>query len=490
MRIWRKKQESFWRSEILLNKYLRKGREKMSNSTNTRNDKASMLSTVAYSIGSSGANVSFYMINNFLMVFYTDIVGLTASAISIIMLLARIWDAANDPMMGIIEDRTHTRLGKFRPWLIVGPPFLAVFNVLTFTVFPLEGTMKAVVCGICYIGAGMFYTVVQVAVNGLVNRLTNDSQQKMNIISIAQIANQLGQIAVAAVLMPIILHFSGNEVANGRGYFFGTLIISLVTLPMIWFAAWKCREVSVDEPQAAGGEKKKASLGTSIKGILKNDQLCISILTTFLSCVAIIGRYALLSYYLIYVAKSYMLISVVFSLMSFSQMLGNIPLPFLTKKFGKKTVFIWMNICSATAMVALFFAPVTTLVVIVLSFIIGFLGAAGSITYSFICDCVEYGNWKLGIRDDGLAFSMMSFGVKLSSAITGAIGAPLLVAVGYVANQDQSAYTTTAINAIVNIAPAVIILISLLPLIKYKLDNKTMDKISADLAERNSASAN
>lgn len=454
----------------------------------SKNEQVSKSSMVAYAIGSSGANASFYMINNYLMLYYTDVVGLGATAISLIMLIARIWDAANDPMMGVIEDRTHTRLGKFRPWLIIGPPFLALFNILTFTVFPMQGTLKAVVCGICYIGAGMAYTVVQVAVNGLVNRLTNDSQSKMQVISIAQIANQIGQIAIAAVLMPIILYFSGSDVANARGYFWGTLFVSLVTLPMMWIAAWKCREVHVDEaPVAADNQQsgEKKSLWQSIKTTFSNDQLVIAVLTTFISCVSIIGRYALLSYYLIYVVGSYTLISPVFSLMSTMQMFGNIPIPMLTKRFGKKNVFIAANIISAAAMVGLFLAGsgASSVVVIALSAVIGLFGASGSITYAFVCDCVEYGYWRFGIRDDGLAFSLMSFGVKLSTALTGAIGVPMLVAVGYVAGEAQSAGTMTSINAIVNIAPAIILMISLLPLAKYHLDQKTMDQIAADLAE-------
>lgn len=443
-------------------------------------------STIAYAIGSSGANASFYMINNYLMLFYTDVVGLAATAISLIMLIARIWDAINDPMMGVIEDRTHTKLGKFRPWLIVGPPFLALFNILTFTVFPLHGTLKVVVCGVCYIGAGMAYTVVQVAVNGLVNRITNDSGNKMKVISIAQIANQVGQTVIAAVLMPVILYFSGSDVANARGYFWGTVFVCVVTVPMIWIAAWKCREVTTVEEthtEKSAGEKK--SLWESIKLVFSNDQLVVAILTTFLSCISIIGRYALLSYYLIYVVGSYAIISPVFTIMSLAQMVGNVPIPALTEKFGKKKTFIGANICSIIAMILLFFVPKgASIPVIILSAIIGLFGASGSITYAFVCDCVEYGDWKYGIRDDGLAFSMMSFGVKLSSAITGAIGVPLLVAVGYVAGQAQSAGTTTAINAIVNLIPAVILAISLIPLCKYKLDKETMQKISTELAER------
>ncbi|MBQ9611274.1 MAG: MFS transporter [Lachnospiraceae bacterium] len=452
-----------------------------------------MTSTIAYAIGSSGANASFYMINNYLMLFYTDIVGLAASAISLIMLIARIWDAANDPMMGIIEDRTKTKLGKFRPWLIVGPPFLALFNLLTFTVFPLQGTAKVLVCGICYIGAGMAYTVVQVAINGLVNRITDDSQAKMKVISIAQIANQLGQVAIAAVLMPVILHFSGSDVANARGYFWGTLFVCIVTVPMIWISAWKCREISTEEtPVQAAGTKEKKSLLKSLKLTFSNDQLVVAVASTFLSCVAIIGRFALLSYYIIYVVGSYTLIAPVFSIMSLAQMVGNVPLPYVTAKFGKKKTYIVCNLITACLLVLLFFvssAP-SNAVIIGISAVIGFLSACSSITYSFVCDCVEYGDWKYGIRDDGLAFSIMSFGVKLATAITGAIGAPLLVAAGYVANQAQAPGTVTAINGIVNLAPAVILVIAMLPLFRYKLDQKMMDQVTQELIVRRSGAKN
>ncbi|MBR4394672.1 MAG: MFS transporter [Oscillospiraceae bacterium] len=464
----------------------------MSDLRKTENGKLPLRSTIAYSIGSSGANVSFYMINNYLMLFYTDIVTLSAAAISAIMLIARIWDAVNDPMMGMVEDRTRTRWGKFRPWLMIGPPFLAIFNLLTFTAFPLTGATKAIVCGICYIFAGMAYTVVQVAINGLVNRITNDPQAKMNVIAIAQIANQIGQVIIAAVLMPIILHFSaGHEVADGHGYFMGTLFVCLVTVPMIWYAAWRCREVSVDEP-ATVEKKEKKPLGESLKLVAKNDQLVFSVLSTFLACVGIIGRYAVLSYYVIYVVGSYTLISPVFAVMSFAQMIGNMPLPWLTKKFGKIKVYVVANFLSAAVLVLLFFlskAP-NNAVIIAMSAIIGFLGASGSISYSFTCDSVEYGDWKYGIRDDGLAFSIMSFGVKLSQALTGALAAPLLVAMGYVANQAQAPSTVNGINALVNIAPAVILVIAMVPiLLKYRLDEPTMAKITAELTERRAAAA-
>ena len=463
------------------------------NNTPNVREKLDMTSTIAYAIGSSGANASFYMINNYLMLFYTDVVGLAATAISLIMLIARIWDAINDPMMGMIEDRTKTRFGKFRPWLMIGPPFLAIFNLLTFTVFPLQGAAKAFVCGICYIFAGMAYTIVQVAINGLVNRITNDPQNKMRVISIAQIANQLGQVAIAAALMPIILHFSHSDVANAHGYFMGTLFVAVLTVPMLWIAAWKCREVSTDDEKAdASKPKEKKPIMESLKLIVKNDQLVVAVVSIFISCFAIIGRFALLSYYVIYVVGSYTLIAPVFSIMSLAQMVGNIPLPYITRKIGKKKTYIYANLIIVGLLVLLFFVSKnpSNAVVIAISALIGLFSASSSVTYSFVCDCVEYGDWKYGIRDDGLAFSMMSFGVKLAQALSGAVGAPLLVAVGYVANAEQTAGTVTAINAIINIAPAVIMVIALIPLaLKYKLDDKLMDNITADLIARRSGEA-
>ena len=101
-----------------------------------KKEKMNMVSAVSYAIGYGGTNVIWYMVSNFLLLFYTDVCTLSAAAISTMMLIARIWDAVNDPMMGAIVDRTNTRWGRFKPYIAIGAPFLAIFNVLTFTVWP------------------------------------------------------------------------------------------------------------------------------------------------------------------------------------------------------------------------------------------------------------------------------------------------------------------------------------------------------------------
>lgn len=450
--------------------------------------KMNIPSTIAYIIGSGGANASFAMINTYLMLFYTDVVGLSAAAISLIMLIARVWDAVNDPMMGIIADRTHTRFGKFRPWLMVGPPFLAVFNILTFTVWPLDGALKAVVCCICYIGAGMAYTIVGTAINGLVNRLTNNPAFKMKLIAWAQIGNQIVGAIMSATMMPMILYFSKSDVANATGYFWAAVVVSVITGLMALLAAWKCREVqSPGEEQGIKKSDQKVSLLTSLKSLAKNRQLLLSVSSIFFVSFGNMARMTMISYYVIYCLGSYDLIAVIITAGTVGSMIGNIPLPFLTEKFGKKKVYIVMEAITAALMVVWFFMPAGTpgFVFIGLSFIGGVTGSVTSITYAFTCDSIEYGDLKYNVRDEGLAFTTMSFMVKLGGAIVGSLGVMLLSAIGYVPGEVQSAATLTGISAIVNLFPACVIVIGvLLVAFGYKLTNEKMAEVTNELVKK------
>lgn len=444
-------------------------------------------SAFAYVVGYSGTSVIWYMINNYLMLFYTDVVGLAAGAISLIMLIARIWDAINDPMMGAIVDRTHTKWGKFKPYLALGAPFLAIFNILTFTVWPVKGTAKVIICLLCYIGVGMAYTVIQVAINGLVNRLSNNPQIKMDIISMAQVGSSIIQTILGACAMPLILTFSKSDVANGKGYFGATIVFSLVALPMFWFCAVRCREVKDSAtPQIIKGVKpEKKPLLKSLKAVIKNRMLLIAVICVFIGAVSQIARMSMLTYYLIYVAGAYTYIAPVFTTISLLQIVGNLFLPIATRKFGKIRWFVFTMTINSFSMIALFIIPSSSIVVIlVCSAIYGITNSATSICYSMVCDSIEYGDYKFGVRDDALAFSMMSLGVKIATAVTGSVTVLLLAAIGYVAGAEQSAATQQGINLIVNLIPGILGLIALVPLKWYTLNENKMDEIRIELEAR------
>ncbi len=449
-------------------------------------EKASPKLMIGYGLGEVGCQMSWYMINNYLNIFYTDVVGLTGSAISAIVLIARIWDAINDPMMGQIADRTKTRWGKFRPYLMFAPPFLALFNILTFTVFPVEGMAKVILCGICYIGAGMAYTACSIAYQAMLNVIAVDSRVRQLLATARSTGSSIIGIILSMVAMPLILQFStavnenGEAMADGHGYFVATVIFSLILIPVFWICAAMCKETYTDKLHASA-PAEKASFLDNMKGLIQNDQLLMVVLATVLGTICVTGRYGILVYHVIYVVGGPQYIATMFTAMTVGQLVGTLTVPWGTKQFGKRNYMIIMNVVMAGGFVALFLNPTSNPVFLIGASFIGSLGfGAPAICYGMVGDSLEYGDWKLGKRQEGLAASMLSFGVKLATALCAPV-VMLLEMVGYVPNIEQTASTKMGINFMVNMLPAILAIVSIIPLLWYKLSDKRVAEIRADL---------
>ena len=449
-------------------------------------EKASPKLLVGYGLGEIGCQMSWYMINNYLNIFYTDVVGLTGAAISTIVLIARIWDAINDPMMGQIADRTTSRWGKFRPYLMFAPPVLAIFNILTFTVFPVQGPMKAILCGVCYIGAGMAYTACSIAYQALLNVIAVDSRVRQLLATARSTGASIIGIILSMVAMPLILRFSsavnanGEPMADGHGYFVATVIFSLVLIPVFWLCAYICKETYTDKLHASVSTEKVTFLD-NMKGLLQNDQLLMVVIATVIGTICVTGRYGILVYHVIYVVGGPQYIATMFTAMTVGQLVGTLTVPWGTKVFGKRNYMIIMNVVMAGGFVALFLNPTSNPVYLIGASFIGSLGfGAPAICYGMVGDSLEYGDWKLGKRQEGLAASMLSFGVKLATALCAPV-VLLLEAVGYVPNVEQTASTQMGINFMVNMLPAILAIVSCIPLIWYKLSDKRVAEIRKDL---------
>ena len=439
-----------------------------------------------YGLGEVACQMSWYMINNYLNIFYTDVVGLSGAAISAIVLIARIWDAINDPMMGQIADRTNTRWGKFRPYLYFAPPFLAIFNILTFTVFPVQGVTKVVLCGICYILAGMAYTACSIAYQAMLNVIAVDSRARQLLATARSTGASIIGIILSLVAMPLILHFSsavnesGEAMADGHGYFVATVIFSLVLIPVFWACATICKETYTAQLHS-NVPAEKSSFLDNMKGLIQNDQLLIVVIATVVGTICVTGRYGILVYHVIYVVGGPQYISTMFTAMTVGQLVGTLTVPWGTKTFGKKNYMIIMNVIMCAGFVALFLNPTSNPVYLIGASFIGSIGfGAPAICYGMVGDSLEYGDWKLGKRQEGLAASMLSFGVKLATAVCAPV-VLLLEAVGYVPNVEQAASTKMGINFMVNMLPAILAIVSIIPLFWYKLSDKRVKEIRADL---------
>ena len=450
------------------------------------NEKASPKLLVGYGLGEVACQMSWYMINNYLNIFYTDVVGLSGAAISAIVLIARIWDAINDPMMGQIADRTNSRWGKFRPYLYFAPPFLALFNILTFTVFPVQGMAKVILCGVCYIGAGMAYTACSIAYQALLNVIAVDSRIRQLLATARSTGASIIGIILSMVAMPLILRFSsatneaGEKMADGHGYFAANVIFSLILIPIFWTCATIGTEPYTDKLHSNAPAEKDGFI-ENMKGLIQNEQLLIVVIATVIGTICVTGRYGILVYHVIYVVGGPQYIATMFTAMTVGQLVGTLTVPWGTKMFGKKNYMIIMNVVMAAGFVALFLNPTNNPVFLIGASFIGSLGfGAPAICYGMVGDSLEYGDWKLGKRQEGLAASMLSFGVKLATAICAPV-VLLLEAVGYVPNMEQTASTKMGINFMVNMLPAILALVSCIPLIWYKLSDKRVSEIREDL---------
>lgn len=282
--------------------------------------------------------------------------------------------------------------------------------------------------------------------------------------------------------MPMILYFSHSDTATGKGYFWTTVIFAIISVPLFLVCGFKCREVEIAEPEK---KESSGSFKTDLKAVLKNQPLVISVISLFIGVIGAMARMSLLSYYIIYVVGSYTMISAVFTTLTVCQIIGTATLPWGTAKFGKKGHMIILLVINAISDLILFFNGNPTIgFVIAVSIVGGFSQSLGSISYGMMCDSIDYGDYKFGVRNEGISSSLMSFSIKLASAITGSLSIWLLTATGYVAGAEQTQSALTGINAIVNLLPAILQLIGIIPLIWYKLDNKKMSEIAIALKER------
>ena len=258
----------------------------------TKKEKTNWLTGGFYAMGEVGCQLSWYMINTYLTIFYTDIVGLSASAISLIFVVARIWDAINDPMMGAVCDKTKTRFGKFRPYVMFSPIFLAIFNILTFTVFPMQGVLKVLVCMLCYIGAGMAYTALCIPYQGLVNLIAKDSQVRMDYASCRGIGSGAISMILSAVAMPLILFFGRSEAPTAKGYFLTTVLFSILLIPCCLLCAWKCKEIAVAPEETSA---KPMPIKEALPYIFKNKNIMITVFSTFAGAMGAMARMSMLA---------------------------------------------------------------------------------------------------------------------------------------------------------------------------------------------------
>ncbi|WP_010431267.1 glycoside-pentoside-hexuronide (GPH):cation symporter [Enterobacter sp. ENT02] len=443
-------------------------------------EKLSLKEKIGYGMGDAGSCMIWSVLALYLTWFYTDVYGLDAGIVGTLFLVIRIFDAFSDPVMGAICDRTRTRWGKFRPWLLwMAVPF-GLGAVLMFTTPDLSMNGKIIYAWVTYLVMSLIYTAINIPYCSVAGVITLNQKERLGCLSWRFFLNGLATLIVSSSILPLTDWLGDGNRASG---FQLTMMImgGAATLMFLFcFSSIKERVVSI---------KTNDSLRKDLNDIIKNDQWLLMITITFLNVFPAFIRGAVTIYYATYVMQASVgFITFFMALGVACNMLGSVIAKPLTDRFDKVKLFRIINIILGILSFALWFVDPHSLTLLLTLFIvinILHLIQSGPILWAMMSDVDDYGDWKFGKRLTGISFAGNLFMLKMGLAVAGAIVAWILSWTGYVANQAQQNPQTLQ---------GIIMMFSLLPMVSYffsawivryfKLNQTFLEKIKVDLAKR------
>jgi sugar (glycoside-pentoside-hexuronide) transporter len=429
-----------------------------------------------YSIGDLGINLNFQLIGFFLAYFYTDVFGISPAHVAGLFLVARIWDAVNDPIMGYLADHTRSRWGRFRPYIFFGAVPLNLILLACYSVPDVSPAAKVIYAYVTYILHGMVFTAVGLPYSSISAVLTQDQQERALISTMRMffaVIVAMGLISIGT--RPFISLFD----TEAEGFFTLACCYAVISSALLIFAGIKSKE-RVEEPP------EKYHLKDIIPIIFRNDALLLLSLAMFANtCIWVIGN-AVSLYYFKYIVGDADMQSVFFRYMLPANAIGVVLTPMLTARLGKRNVFMLGSAVVVLAnLLRHFISPDSFGLFVGISMV-----ASSAMMFCSVCqwgmvpDTVEYGQWKNGIRSEGIPFAFFSFTLKCGMAFGGALAAMVMSWTGYVANTELTETARTAIVWLFNLVPAGFSLACLIALLFYKLDGTRFRQILVELEQR------
>ena len=422
---------------------------------------------ISYGFGDMASSMFWKIFGMYMLYFYTDVFGLAPAAVGTMFLVTRIWDSINDPIFGVIADRTRSRWGKFRPWILFGAVPFSVLGVLTFLVPPISWTpaMRLLYAYVTYTSMMMVYSAVNVPYASLLGVISPNGHDRNALSSYRMFFAYAGSFIALALVEPLVRNFSNlggiHSEARGWAMTVGCIGILCTILLLLCFRGVRERVQPVAE--------KQSSVHNDLKDLLRNRPWWILL-------GAGIGGFFTLS-------ALYLMVGQV------SNMVGVALAAPLADRFGKKRIYLGAML-TATVLSVVFYSlrPDQLVSIFLLQTLISI--CAGSIfplLWSMYADIADYSEWRTGRRATGLIFSSSSMSQKFGWTLGGALTGWLLARYGFQANEVQSAEAIHGIRMMLSWLPAVGTVLSIIFIWFYPLDEKTMKTVSGELEARRKA---
>lgn len=447
--------------------------------------KAAVARKFAFASGEMVYNLPWMLISSFLAFFMTDVALIPATAVSILFLICRVWDAINDPMIGSLADRTRTPMGRYRPWLVGGVIILLPLVILSFWAHPdwSVGARTAYGC-ILYALAVIAATAWNIPFSALNGVISPYPRERASFSSYRIFVSSIACSVATAIFIPLVKRFSGAEGNQVRGYLLAAVVVCCLAIPFAFTSILGTKEV-VKAP-----ESTKFS-GRQMRDVfLKNPPLLIVCIAFLVYGFMSYGRMTAGMYYFNYIWQNTDLFTIYATANGLVCAVAAFFSAYLVKAFRSKRGALLFSYGISTILNAViyFLTPEnsTSKTVLIILIVTGiFNGFNTALLYGMIGDTVEYGQWKTGIRADGLCSSGTSFMMKLGGALAPALLLALLAATGYTEGAPtQSAPALGTMNLVMNLLPALLCLISFILFYFYKLDDTMHKQIISDLKKR------
>lgn len=418
-------------------------------------DQISFKERLSFGLAGLGQNMVYNYTTAYIMVFYTDVVKLLPAAVGTLMLVARVFDAINDPIMGTIIDKTHTKKGKLIPYLRVIPVPMAVFTLLVFFVPDMSYTMRLVYAYVSFILWDLMYTVSDVPYWGLSVAITSDPNERLKLISLARILCNIG-LAVSIVIPPLMISYFGG---GSFAYFITAVVMALSGSLLFSLVGLNAKERTTLEKQETA----------PIRILFKNKPLIMLQLSRFLQAFRMVIATAGL-YFAKYNMNDEAAFSILGGLLIAAMILAMLITPMLKKVFSKKQLYNYSLLLGFISHLLMFILGFENMMInYILLFVSGLsLGLNDVITYTLVGDCVDYCEYQTGIRTEGLSFSLHTFTTKLQSAFGLFWIGIILTQVGFVENAIQSSNSLNGIFSLISLYPAVASLLAIIPMLWFK----------------------
>ena len=436
-----------------------------------------------FGLGTVGRDMLYTMVSMYLLFFLTDILNLPDSTMWLMtgaMTILRVFDAVNDPIMGVLVDNTHTRFGKFKPWIVIGGIIGGILTVLLFCDFGLHGAGYVTIFVILYLLWDFTYGANDIAYWSMLPSLTLDQKEREKTGSFARICANIGLFTTVVAILPVTNALGGDK----RAWQITVIAIVLITWAFLMFTVF-----GVKEDKNINVKQESTSLKEMFRILFQNDQLLFTAISMAFFMIGYCTTTGFGVYFFKYAFKNEGMYSVFAAILGVSQLAALAVFPLLSKKYSRKALYAFATVLVVIGYIIFFFSPMNMI----------FIGTAGIFLFvgeafiqllmlMFLTDTVEYGQWKLGRRNESITFSVQPFINKIGGAIAnGIVGVTLIISgINAAATPDDVTESGLLLMKLsMLILPIVFIVLGyIIYRKKFKIDKQMFDKIISDLAAR------